>query len=148
MKDYIIRDCEPSDLPVLVELCGKHAAHERAEYNPEGKADRLQLALFSEPKKLNCWVVEIEKKLAGYCSFTFDYSTWSASWFIYMDCLYLDPDFRSMGIGDKIIKRLKLLAHEKGDIKIQWQTPVFNERAIKFYRRIGAFEKEKIRFYL
>jgi len=146
--DYTIRDCKPGDLPALIELCAKHAAYERSEYNPIGKSERLKAALFDEPKALNCWVVEINDQLAGYCSFTFDYSTWNAAYFIYMDCLYLEPECRSKGIGEKIIDKLKQVAKAKEGIKIQWQTPVFNERAIKFYRRVGATEKEKVRFYL
>ncbi|HEY5825886.1 MAG TPA: GNAT family N-acetyltransferase [Cyclobacteriaceae bacterium] len=146
--DYIIRDCEPHDLPALIKLCINHAAYERAEYDPAGKLESLKVALFSEPKALNCWVVEINNQLSGYCSYTFDYSTWNASRFIYMDCLYLEPECRSKGIGEEIIKRLKQVASDNGGIKISWQTPSFNERAIKFYRRMGTTEKEKVRFYL
>ena len=145
--NYIIRDCTPYDLPALVELCSKHAAYERADYDPTGKIENLNLALFTEPKPLNCWVVEIDQKLGGYCSFTYEYSTWSASYFIYMDCLYLDEEYRGHGIGEELIKKLNVIAKE-GGLKLQWQTPVFNERAIKFYRRQGAQEKEKVRFYL
>lgn len=146
--NYLIRDCEPHDLPQLIQLCIHHAEYERSEYNPKGKEELLKIALFSSPKKLNCWVVESDKKLIGYCSYTFDYSTWNGSSFIYMDCLYLEPEARGHRIGEEIITRLKEVAKKNGDLKIQWQTPSFNERAIKFYRRMGAAEKEKVRFYL
>jgi len=49
---------------------------------------------------------------------------------------------------EELIKKLKQVAVDRGGIRIQWQTPAFNERAIKFYRRMGATEKEKVRFYL
>jgi len=146
--NYLIRDCEPKDLPELVQLCALHAAYEKADYSAEGKQDRLHEALFGEKKVLNCWVVEINHQLAGYCSFTFDYSTWNAAYFLYMDCLFLTEECRGYGIGEAIIQKLQQVAKEKGNLIIQWQTPAFNERAIKFYRRMGAREKEKVRFYL
>jgi hypothetical protein len=43
---------------------------------------------------------------------------------------------------------LRDIAREKNCVNIQWQTPVFNKRAIKFYNRIGATGKDKVRFTL
>jgi len=62
--------------------------------------------------------------------------------------LYLEEDARGFGIGEAIIEKLKQIAIDKNCINIQWQTPKFNERAIKFYNRIGGTAKEKVRFSL
>ena len=146
--EYLIRDCEEADLPVLVELCQKHAEFEQAAYHPEGKEELLQNALFSKNKRLFCLVVEVDSLVVGYTSYTFDFSTWDARQFLYMDCLYLESDFRGFGIGEKLIDKLKEIANLHNCVNIQWQTPVFNGRAIKFYERIGAEGKEKVRFTL
>ncbi|WP_170227614.1 GNAT family N-acetyltransferase [Flavobacterium noncentrifugens] len=73
---------------------------------------------------------------------------WDAQRFLYLDCLYLEPDFRGMKIGDRVFEHLKEVAKANHCGNIQWQTPVFSEKAIGFYRRIGAFEKEKLRVFI
>lgn len=146
--EYLIRDCKESDLPVLVELCEKHAEFEQFSYNAEGKEKRLRMALFSDCKQLHCLVVEMNSRLVGYTSYTFDFSTWDAGLFLYMDCLYLEPSIRGYGIGEVLIEKLKAIALSKNCVNMQWQTPEFNKRAVKFYHRVGASGKEKLRFTL
>lgn len=146
--EYSIRNCEPQDLPKLVILCQKHAEFEKADFSPEGKEEGLKKALFEQNPKLHCLVVAANETIVGYVSYTFDYSTWDAATFMYMDCLFLEEEARSFGIGEVLIEKLKQIGIKKNCINIQWQTPQFNERAIKFYHRIGAKGKEKVRFTL
>ncbi|GAL85822.1 GCN5 family acetyltransferase [Sporocytophaga myxococcoides] len=144
--EYRIRLCEEKDLPVLIELCAKHAAHEKAVYDAKDKERLLKVALFGDNPQLHCLVVEADENVVGYASFTFDYSTWSAASFLHLDCLYLDECYRGYGIGEAMILRIKEIAKANGCINVQWQTPVFNEKAIKFYKRIGGQSKDKVRF--
>lgn len=146
--EYRIRICEERDLPVLIDLCAKHAAYEKADYDSQDKEILLKAALFAEKPSLYCLLVEVDGNVVGYASYTFDYSTWSAAYFLYLDCIYLDERYRGYGIGEAMILQIKEIANVKGCCNVQWQTPVFNERAIKFYKRIGANSKDKIRFTL
>ena len=146
--EYNIRPCEQGDLPVLVSLCESHAAHERASYSPDGKQEALQRAIFAGSPSLYCYVVEFRASIVGYFTFTFDFSTWDAQRFLYLDCLYLNAEYRNLGIGKKVFDLLVDIATQNQCVNIQWQTPLFNERAIKFYNRMGARAKEKMRFSL
>ncbi len=146
--NYLIRDCVPKDVSTVVDLCQKHAAYEKASFDPIGKEEKLKDALFGNQPKLFCLVAEVNGMIVGYASYTIDFSTWDAASFMYMDCLYLDEEARGFGIGEDIIEKLKQTAIAKNCINIQWQTPEFNKRAIKFYHRIGGTGKDKVRFYL
>ncbi|KAF2335464.1 GNAT family N-acetyltransferase [Flavobacterium daemonense] len=146
--EYTIRKCEITDLPKLVVLCQKHTEFEKAEYDPEGKEKGLKEALFNENPQLFCLVVTTENDIVGYVSYTFSFSTWSAGNYMYMDCLFLEEEARNFGIGEVLINKLKQIGKEKNCVNLQWRTPQFNERAIKFYHRIGAKGKEKICFFL
>jgi ribosomal protein S18 acetylase RimI-like enzyme len=146
--EYIIRECEEKDLPELVELCCKHSAFEQANYTSSGKETLLKNAIFSDKPNLFCSVIESNNKLQGYFSYTFDYSTWDAQTFLHLDCLYLEPAFRGLRIGEIVFDKLKKIAKLNDCINIQWQTPVFNDRAIKFYNRIGGTGKDKMRFFI
>lgn len=146
--NYLIRDCQPKDINAVVDLCQKHADYERAIFDPIGKKEGLKNALFNEQPKLFCLVVEANETIVGYASYTFDFSTWDAASFMYMDCLYLEEEIRGFRIGEAIIEKLKQIAKDKKCINIQWHTPKFNEKAIKFYHRIGGTGKDKVRFFL
>lgn len=76
------------------------------------------------------------------------YSTWNAAEYLYMDCLFLDDKYRSNGIGVALVNEMKKFGKENDITGIQWQTPDFNERAIKFYKKIGATSLSKERFFL
>ncbi len=148
ISDYIIRPVNKNDLDSLLILMQEHADYEQAAFNPANKKEKLETALFGQPVKLNCWVVEQGENLNGFVSFTFDFSTWDAADFMYMDCLYLRPNARGHGIGTTIIEKLHKIAKEKNCINIQWQTPDFNESAIRFYHKNNAVSKNKMRFAL
>lgn len=145
--EYIIRNCNELDLPELIELCAKHSAYEQAIYDTTGKEEKLKKAIFTD-KKLYCSVIESEHKLQGYFSYTFDFSTWEGENFLYLDCLYLEPEFRGQRIGDIVFQKLKEIAVNNDCANIQWQTPIFNESAIRFYNRIGGISKEKVRYVM
>lgn len=61
---------------------------------------------------------------------------------------FLKENFRGHGIGEAMVNKMVDYAKVVNANHIEWQTPVFNTRAIKFYNRIGATSKEKIRFTL
>jgi ribosomal protein S18 acetylase RimI-like enzyme len=137
------------DIPALILLCREHADFENTEYDLINQETNLIRDLFSNYPKLFCWVVEDALgKLTGYCSYTLEYSTWTASCFIHMDCLYLQPEARKQQLGKLLMKKMVAHARELKVSQIQWQTPDTNENAIGFYKKIGASAKPKIRFFL
>ncbi len=146
--NYSIRICEEKDIDKLLDLCRQHAEFEKSAYLPDNKKEKLLEAIFSEEKLLNCLVVEVQGEVIGYTTYTFDFSTWDAQRFIYLDCLYIEENYRSLGIGNVLMDKIQEIGKEHNCINMQWQTPEFNERAIKFYKRIGGIGKEKVRFTL
>jgi GNAT superfamily N-acetyltransferase len=145
--EYTIRKTERRDIEELIPLIAAHAEYEQAVFTDEGKAVRLAVALF-ETKRLHGLVVEQKCGLIGYATYTFDYSTWDAAEFMYLDCLFLKEAARGQKIGTHIINLLKEIAIQRGCINIQWQTPDFNEHAIRFYKRNLAIGLNKVRFTL
>ncbi len=146
--NYTIRVATEYDVYDIVELCKEHAAYEKAEYNEEGKAEKLANLLSPIGPLFNCLLVESDNKIIGFASYMYELSTWDADYYIHMDCLYLRPHARGFGIGEALMKEIASAAAGSNIKVIQWQTPLFNERAIRFYYRIGAVSKEKLRLYL
>ena len=144
--EYLIRDFQERDIHQLVGLCANHASYEKSDYKRDNKEAFLKNALLEDNASLKCWIVIVQGEMAGYATFTFDFSTWEARYYLHLDCLYLEEKFRGFGIGEEIMRRLIVVARQKGCVNLQWQTPVFNEHAIRFYERIGGKALDKKRF--
>ena len=143
-----IRPATLDDLPQIIELCRLHAIFEESDYQSEGKAAALAKHLFQTPPALYCQVATIDQQLLGYVTYMKQFSTWDATYYLYLDCLFLKSEARGQRIGERLMDAVKEAAKELNCSLIQWQTPDFNQRAMKFYRRIGASSKSKERFFL
>lgn len=146
--NYQIITPDVARIDQLVRLCAAHAAYERSEYDVSGKVKALSRDLFGLSPKLHCRVATKDEKYVGYITWMRQYATWDAAEYLYMDCLYLDDAYRSHGIGAALIDEMKKYATAQDIHLVQWQTPAFNVRAIKFYKRIGATNLSKERFFL
>jgi GNAT superfamily N-acetyltransferase len=146
--EYLIREFQAGDIDVLIELCHKHATHERVQYDRHDKHRLLGMALLNPNPRLFCWVVVVKGAVVGYATYTFEFSTWHAHQFLHLDCLFIDEAYRGLGIGAEIIRRLQAVAKNNNCVNLQWQTPSFNVDAIRFYNRIGASSMDKKRFFL
>ncbi|MFB0937818.1 MAG: GNAT family N-acetyltransferase [Urechidicola sp.] len=148
MKNSTIRFAEKKDISKIIDLCEAHAHFEESDYNRDGKGQLLERDIFDASPKIFCLVVENENELIGYATYAKQYSTWDANQYIYMDCLYMTDQARGYGIGEKLVRKIQEEGKKTDCDLVQWQTPDFNVRAIKFYYRIGATSKSKERFFL
>ncbi|MFF8277628.1 GNAT family N-acetyltransferase [Streptomyces lateritius] len=145
-----VRHALPGDMERVAELAAEHAAHEKAAPPAPGLADRLSRLLFGpEPSRLRCLVAELpDGSLVGYATCAPELSTWDAAEYLHMDCLYLSAAQRGLGLGPLFMTALRAEARALGLPEIQWQTPAWNEGAIRFYDRLGATSKQKLRYSL
>jgi len=141
---YRIRVAEAKDQKHLLFMMKEHALYEGNELQISIHHQQIN-SLESLP--LTIFVVESNNKLVGYMSVIKQFSTWEMDWYLYLDCLYLNEETRGQGIGLKLMQKLKLFAQKNMISSIQWQTPIDNLPAIKFYQKLGAINKEKQRFF-
>lgn len=147
-SQYIVRSIEVRDLAGIVILCAEHAAFEEVTYSPIGKEHRLRDYFFGDPPRAYCLVVERNDDLVGYATFAPEFSTWDASHYMHLDCIYLRPDARNQGIGRRLLATISAITMDLGCGGLQWQTPSWNTNAISFYRRLGSTFKGKVRFFM
>lgn len=148
MRSYLVRAAIPADLDEIIQLCSEHAQYEQAEYDPEGKKEKLLDHLFSAAPRAYCLVVEsVDAQIIGYATYTKEFSTWDADFFVHVDCLYLRPAARNRRIGWVLGKHIARATLDLGIQFMQFQTPPFNTPAIRIYEAMGARKKDKIRFY-
>jgi GNAT superfamily N-acetyltransferase len=146
-KNMKIRFAEERDIEFVIRLCKAHALYEKSNFNENNKKEQLSKHLFESSSGLKCLVVESGIEIIGYATFFRQFSTWDADYYIYLDCLFLKENARGKGTGQQIMDVVKKYSKEAGYSIIQWQTPDFNTKAIKFYSRLGAERKAKERFF-
>ncbi|QIJ60894.1 GNAT family N-acetyltransferase [Streptomyces sp. JB150] len=148
----VVRPARPADLPRVAELARLHTAYERAAPPAPGLAERLDTLLFARSApRLRCLVAEAPGgEVVGYATCAPEVSTWDGCEFLHMDCLFLDPDHRGRGLGARLMDAVLAEARALGLAEVRWQTPAWNEGAIRFYGRLGArgHAQEKVRFTL
>ncbi|MCJ0872932.1 GNAT family N-acetyltransferase [Streptomyces sp. AP-93] len=145
----VVRPARPEDLPRLVELMREHMVYERSAPRPAPLADRLGAQLFADGARL--WVLLAETprgEVAGYAACSAEFSFWEARHYLHMDCLYLAEEARGHGLGAALMDGVAALARELGLGHVEWQTPDWNEGAIRFYDRLGVTGKPKLRYAL
>ncbi|MFJ5553572.1 GNAT family N-acetyltransferase [Streptomyces sp. NPDC093225] len=144
-----IRTAVAADLPRIVELVHEHAAYEKAAPPAPGLAERLAPLLFgpeADPA-LRILVVETEGGvLVGYAALSTEFAFWDGRHYLHMDCLYLAGATRGQGLGTAVMDAVRAYAESRGLGQVQWQTPDWNEGAIRFYDRLGARSRGKLRF--
>ena len=141
-----VRPAHAGDAQALAALCRAHAAFEELPYVADGHASRLAQAL--EDARLHAWVAERDGDIVGYASATLDFSTLCARTFVHLDCLYLDPLARNRALGHALMAAVAEFGRRQGCRDMQWQTPAWNEAALRFYDRTGARRLGKQRYTL
>jgi GNAT superfamily N-acetyltransferase len=141
-----VRPAQSADAQLLAPLCAAHAIFERQPFCADGHPERLQTALASG--LLHAWLLVQGGVAVGYASATLDFATLSAQRFAHLDCLYLQPAARGQGGGQALLHAVQAFAESQGCAELQWQTPAWNHRAIRFYDRLGGTGAAKQRYTL
>ncbi|MGW1811672.1 N-acetyltransferase family protein [Streptomyces sp. NPDC002078] len=146
----LVRHADRADLPRVAELAAQHADYERAAPPVEDLAARLAGLLFGTPApRLRCLVAEApDGEIVGYATCAPELSTWDGREYLHMDCLFLAPGHRGLGLGPLLVDAVVAEARRLGLAQVQWQTPAWNEGAVRFYDRLGARAQQKLRYSL
>jgi GNAT superfamily N-acetyltransferase len=85
-----------------------------------------------------CLMAEHDGKAAGFALYFFNYSTWMGRPGLYLEDLFVPPDFRGLGIGKALLQQVAAIAVENECPRLQWEVLDWNTPAIDFYRAMGA----------
>ena len=116
---------------------------ELAEYEREleqvvvTEADLARDGFGPEPK-FRAVIAEWNRQPAGYAFFFGFYSTWEGRPGLFLEDLFVRPQFRGLGIGKALLAHVAHLAREEQCFGLRWQVLNWNQGAIDFYKSIGA----------
>ena len=133
-----IRAAKREEVGVILTLIKELAEYEKAPDAVEAKECDLLETIFIENPKVFCDIVEVESKIVGMAIWFLNYSTWQGKHGIYLEDLYIKPEFRGRGYGKALLQHLAAICNERGYGRFQWWVLDWNSPAIEFYRSLGA----------
>ncbi len=132
--EITIRSAQESDYSQIVDLFKEFATFEKQPEKMTNSVEKMTL----EKDYFHCFVaVTSDNSIIGYATYFFCYYTWIGK-SLYMDDLYVKPEFRAIGIGTKLINKVIEFAKTTNCHKLRWQVSAWNKPAIDFYKNIGA----------
>ena len=134
----MIRFAKPEDLEAIHHLIYELAVYEKAPDEAKATVDAIRTSLFSEKPVAYCHVAEVDGKVVGIAIWFLNYSTWLGKPGIYLEDLFVLPEFRKQGLGKEFMKVLAKLCVENGYERFQWWVLDWNAPSIDFYKSIGA----------
>ncbi len=135
---FILRFATPDDVPALFNLIQALAEYEKLSHAVSGSAEALKEHLFGSRPYIEAVIVEYTGQAVGFALFFTNYSTFLTKPGIYLEDLFVLPEYRRQGIGETLITYLAKLAVERGYGRLEWSVLDWNEGAIAFYQRMGA----------
>ncbi len=137
-RDIQIRPARPDDAETIVTLIRELAAYEKLEYEAVATADQLRNHLFGNRPYAEALIGEVDGRTAGFALFFHNYSTFRGLPGIYLEDLFVRPEYRGVGLGKGLLRELARLAVERGCGRLEWAVLDWNAPAIGFYRSLGA----------
>ncbi|HEX4646450.1 MAG TPA: GNAT family N-acetyltransferase [Verrucomicrobiae bacterium] len=135
---FSIRSATPEDVPVILGLVHELAAYEKLSHEVTATEELLRRNLFGERRHAEAILVWVEEECAGFALFFHNFSTFLGKPGLYLEDLYVRPEFRGRGYGRAMMIYLARLASERDCGRFEWAVLNWNEPSLEFYRSIGA----------
>jgi len=134
-----IRPAHPSEAALIQELIYELAVFEKAPESAQATVEQISGAFFAEHPAVFCDLIEDEHQtVVGLAIWFLNYSTWTGTHGIYLEDLYIRPEARGKGYGKAVLAHLASICLERGYHRLQWWVLDWNEKAIDFYKGLGA----------
>lgn len=139
MPPCAIRPATADDLPLILSFIRGLADYEKLTHEVEATEEKLRNTLFGERPAAECLLAFASPgEPAGFALFFTNYSTFLAKPGLYLEDLFVQPQFRGRGIGKALLLHLAKLANTRGYGRMEWTVLDWNEPAIAFYESLGA----------
>ena len=137
-----IREANVKDVPLILSFIRELAEYEREPGAVRATEDDLIRDGFSANPKFRVVIAEWDGIPAGMAFFFHNYSTWQGRQGIFLEDLFVRPEFRRKGIGKTLMVHLARLAITEHCYGMRWEVLDWNTAAIEVYQKLGAHFRE------
>lgn len=132
-----IRHAERSDVPVILHFIRELAAYENMLDEVVADEALLEEWIFDK-QKAEVLLAVVDGREVGFALFFHNFSTFLGRAGIYLEDLFVLPEYRGYGCGTALLTQLAAIAVERGCGRLEWSCLDWNEPSIGFYLSLGA----------
>ena len=135
---FLIRPADAADVQVILGFIRALADYEKLLHEVTATEDALREHLFGPMPRAEVVLAEFEGRPIGFALFFHNFSTFLAQPGIYLEDLFVLPEFRGQGFGKALLVHVGRLTKARGCGRYEWAVLDWNEPSIRFYRALGA----------
>jgi GNAT superfamily N-acetyltransferase len=138
MTNIRIDPATESDIPLILSFIKEFAEYVHSAHEVLATEEILRETLFGSKPYAEVIVARLDELPVGFAIFFHNFSTFLGKPGLYLEDLFVLPEFRSQGIGKALLICLARLAVARGCGRFEWAVLDWNASAIEFYKRLGA----------
>lgn len=138
---FELRMAVEGEIPLILQFIRDIAEYEKMSDQVVATEELLREWLF-EKKIAQVLIASCDGKEAGFALFFHNFSTFMGRAGLYLEDIYVRPEYRGQGLGKLFFRTLAQIAAERGCGRMEWSCLNWNEPSIRFYQSMGAVAME------
>jgi GNAT superfamily N-acetyltransferase len=134
----VIRPARPEDAGTIRKLIQGLAEYEHEPQSALATEEDLLRDGFGPVPKFHCLIAEWQGAPVGFALYFYNYSTWKGRPGIFLEDLFVWPEYRGKGIGKALLLQIAQTAVAEKCGRYEWLVLDWNTPAIEFYESLGA----------
>ena len=143
--EFRIDPARPGDEEEISRLIHALAEYERAPQDCVATPSKVRTQLFGEKPVAYGFLARVGGRVVGMAIYYLSFSTWLSKPGLYLEDLFVLPEYRKHGIGGALLETLAKVCVEKDYGRMEWACLEWNELAKTQYRKVGAKPMEEWR---
>ena len=143
----MIRAATPLDVPSILGLIQELAEYEKLRDSCISTESLVHEALFGRNPSAESVVAEVNGEVIGFALYFTNFSTFLGRPGMYLEDVYVKPEYRNRQFGKQILKKLATICLERGYGRFGWSVLDWNEPSINFYKSLGAVAMDEWTVY-
>ncbi len=143
MPKLNIRDAVVTDAALILHFVRELAIYEKAEHEVLADEQSIGRSIFGDDSRVDALICELDGEAVGFAVYFYNYSTWLGKSGLFLEDLYVSPEFRGVGAGKALLQHLAAIAVAKDCGRFEWNVLDWNEPSIKFYDSLGAKQQSE-----
>jgi GNAT superfamily N-acetyltransferase len=145
-EGFALRFAEEKDITIIYDLIKELAVYEKMEDRVIATTEVLKESIFDR-KVAEVIIAELDGTPVGYAMYFYNFSSFIGKPGLYLEDIFIRPEYRGRGFGKKVLAHLADLAVKRNCWGMEWTCLDWNEPSINFYESIGAVQNEGWRIY-
>ncbi len=141
-----IRQAVKEDTKLILDFIKELAVYENLLDKVTATEETLMESLFIK-EKAKTVIAEADGKPVGYALYFYNFSTFLGKHGVYLEDIYIRPEYRGRGYGKELLSYIARAAKEEGCERLEWACLDWNEPSIKFYKQMGAHPMDEWTVY-